>query len=157
MTDAATVQAANDIVFDEIFPHAPATIWKALSSGDLINRWLMVQQGFEPRVGSHFTFQTPPSDDWDGVIHCEILEFVPPRRLVFSWKSGVQASNGYVPRLDTLVTWTLAPHDGGTRLRLVHSGFDLPRNENIFRNISTGWPRIVPKLMAVVAELTAKE
>ena len=154
MTQAAEPQLANEIVVDEVFPHQPATIWKALSSGDLISRWLMVQQGFEPRVGSRFTFQTPPSDEWDGVIHCEVLECVPPRRLVYSWKSGVQTAAGYVPRLDTRVSWTLTPHDSGTRLRLVHSGFDLPRNESTFRNISTGWPRIVPKLMAVAAELT---
>jgi uncharacterized protein YndB with AHSA1/START domain len=153
LTEAALTQAANEIVVDEVFPHLPTTIWRALTSGDLINRWLMAQRGFEPRVGNHFSFQTPPTDDWDGVIHCEIVEFAPPRRLVYTWKSGVQTNEGYVPRLDTLVTWTLTPHDSGTRLRIVHSGFDLPRNESTFRNISTGWPRIVPKLIAIAAEL----
>jgi uncharacterized protein YndB with AHSA1/START domain len=28
------------IVVDEFFPHAPETIWKALTTGELIGRWL---------------------------------------------------------------------------------------------------------------------
>ncbi len=152
MTHAAMHPTTHDIVLDEVIPHSPAALWKALASGDLINRWLMVQKGFEPVKGNTFSFQTPPADDWDGVIHCEILDILPNERLVYSWKSGVQTSNGYVPRLDTLVTWTLTKHEGGTRLRLVHSGFALPKDEAIFKNINAGWPRIIPKLIALVAE-----
>ncbi len=152
MTDADLNHAGPDIIIEDVFPHAPAAIWKALTSGELINRWLMVQIGFEPVKGSRFSFQTPPSSDWDGIIHCEILEIIPNQQLTFSWKSGVQTSEGYTPRLDTIVSWTLKPHDGGTFLRLKHSGFILPKNESTFKNISSGWPRIVPKLIAVVAE-----
>jgi hypothetical protein len=31
----------QDIIVDEVFPHAPETIWKTLTSGDLIGRWMM--------------------------------------------------------------------------------------------------------------------
>ncbi len=63
--------SVQSIVVDEIFPHAPAVVWKALTSGELMGRWLMVPTGFEPRVGCTFTFRTKPAGDWDGTIHCE--------------------------------------------------------------------------------------
>jgi uncharacterized protein YndB with AHSA1/START domain len=154
MTIAASKQTTQDIVIDEIFPHAPSTIWKALASGELMNRWLMPQTGFEPVQGSHFSFQTQATDDWDGMIRCQILEIVPNERLVYSWRSGMQTAAGYVSRLDTIVTWTLTRHDAGTRLRLVHSGFVLPKNEAVFKNINAGWSKVIPKMIAIAAEQT---
>ncbi len=152
MNDIAANLNTQEIVIDEVFPHTPTAIWKVLASGELMNRWLMAQTGFEPVQGNNFSFQTPPTDDWDGVIRCQILEIIPNERLVYSWKSGAQTSAGYVPRLDTIVTWTLTRHDGGTRLRLVHSGFVLPKNEAVFKNINAGWSKIIPKLIAIAAE-----
>jgi uncharacterized protein YndB with AHSA1/START domain len=153
MTDAGTTAKMEEIVIDDVFPHAPVTIWNALATGELIDRWLMPQQGFAASVGSRFFFQTPPSGDWDGRIQCEVLEAVPNERLVYSWKSGVQTAEGYVPRLDTIVTWTLTPLDSGTRLRLVHSGFVMPKNEAVYRNINAGWSGLIPKLMAIAEKL----
>lgn len=154
MSEAALISDSREVIFDEIFPHTPDAIWKALTSGELIDQWLMKQTGFEPRLGNRFVFQTSPTADWDGQIHCEILELVPRERLAFSWKSGSHTSSGYMPRLDTVVTWTLAHHDNGTRLRLVHSGFVMPKDESTYKNISRGWPTIVPKLMAIAAKFT---
>lgn len=50
MSAAPNAQAqrqTKDIVIDEVFPHAVATIWKALTSAQLIARWLMPPTGFE--------------------------------------------------------------------------------------------------------------
>ena len=58
MNDAALKSDTQDIVVDEIFPHAPETIWKTLTTGELIGRWIMAPTGFEPVKGKHFTFQT---------------------------------------------------------------------------------------------------
>jgi len=41
MNDVSLKPGIQSIEVDEIFPHAPETIWKALTSGDLIGRWLM--------------------------------------------------------------------------------------------------------------------
>ena len=152
MTEATVKSGTQEIVFDEVFPHTPAAIWRVLTTGELINRWLMAQKGFVPVKGNHFSFQTPPDGEWDGVIHCEVLEVVPNERLVYTWKSGHESNGVYVSRLDTVVTWTLARNDGGTRLRIVHSGFIMPRNMSTFQNINAGWPKVVPKLIAIVAE-----
>lgn len=141
----ATVEntATQDIVVDEIFPHAPEIIWKLLTTGELIGRWLMTPTGFEPVQGKRFTLQTTPGGAWDGVIHCEVLEIIPHERLAYAWKGGHEANVGYGAPLDTVVAWTLARVEGGTRLRLVHSGFVVPRNDSAFKTMSGGWMKVV--------------
>ncbi len=113
----------RDIVVEELLPHAPETIWRALTTGDLIGRWLMTPRGFAPVTGTRFTFQTKPGGAWDGVIRCEVLEVIAGERLVYSWKGGHPDNAGYGAPLDTVVTWTLTRVEGGTRLRLVHAVF----------------------------------
>lgn len=149
MTDTALRSATRDIVVDELFPHAPETIWRALTDGALIGRWLMPPTGFEAVVGNRFTFHTSPAGAWDGTIACEVLEVVPNRRFVFAWKGGDEANQGYGSKLETMVTWTLEPEAGGTRVRLVHAGFVPERNDVAYRGMSEGWPKVVAKLAEV--------
>ncbi|MBX3583477.1 MAG: SRPBCC domain-containing protein [Rhizobiaceae bacterium] len=153
MNDAASTIDTQKIVVDEIFPHAPETIWKALTTGELIGRWLMEAHGFEPVVGNRFTYRTTPAGEWDGTIRCEVLEVVANERLVYSWKGGHEGNVGYGSRLDTIVTWTLVRVPDGTRVRVVHSGFVLPRNESAYRNMSDGWKTVVRRLDATTAGL----
>jgi uncharacterized protein YndB with AHSA1/START domain len=153
MTDAALKSGTQDIVVDEVFPHAPETIWKTLTNGVLMARWLrMTPTGFEPVKGKQFTYQTTPGGAWDGVIHCEVLEATANERLVYRWKSGHAENVGYGASLDTVVTFTLSKAERGTRLRLVHSGFVLPRNEMAFKNMGDGWKKVVPTIGAIAGE-----
>src|SRR5580692_8490114 len=153
MNDAALKSATQDIVVEEVFPHAPEMIWKVLTSGDLIVRWLhMPTTGFEPVKGKRFTFQTTPAGAWDGVIHCQVLGVMPNERLVYAWKGGHEGNVGYGAGLDTVVTWTLSKIGNGTRLRLVHSGFVLPKNETAFTSMSDGWKKVVDRIGAIAGE-----
>ncbi|MBA3667448.1 MAG: SRPBCC domain-containing protein [Sphingomonas sp.] len=148
MSSAALKPATRDIRVDEVFSHTAEMMWKTLTTPELMGRWLMVPTGFEPVVGNHFTYQTTPAGEWDGIINCEVLEAVPNERLVYTWQGGNDANSGYGSRLDTVVAWTLTRAEGGTRVRLVHSGFQAP-NDVAFRNMSDGWPKVVQ----MVAEL----
>ncbi len=153
MTEATLTSSTQNIVVDEIFPHAPATIWRALTTSDLIGRWLgMTPSGFAAVKGTRFTYQTTPAGVWDGVIHCEVLEAVPNQRLAYAWKGGAAGNVGYGAPLDTIATFTLTPVENGTRLRLVHSGFVLPRNDNAFRVMGNGWLSCMPRINAVATE-----
>jgi uncharacterized protein YndB with AHSA1/START domain len=137
--------STRQIVVDEVFPHAPAVIWRTLTTGALIGRWLrMTPSGFAPVVGNRFTYQTTPAGAWDGIIRCEVLDVVVNERFVYSWKGGDAGNDGaYGSKLDTIVTLTLEATDGGTRLRVVHSGFVVPRNEAAYRGMSEGWSQVV--------------
>ena len=153
MSDAATVTDRQDIVVDEVFPHAPAVVWKTLTTPELMGRWLsMTPTGFEPTKGNRFTYQTTPAGEWDGVIRCEVLEVIPNQRLAYAWTGGHEANVGYGSRLETVVTWTLSKVATGTRLHLVHSGFVRPTNDTAFKNMSVGWSKVVGNIDAIAAE-----
>src|SRR5258708_27478087 len=83
--------ATRDIVVKDVVPQSPEKVWKALTTSELIGRWLMPND-FEPVVGKRFTFKTRPIGEWDGVVQCEVLEVTPHRRLVYSWKGGSASS-----------------------------------------------------------------
>ncbi|HEY2446476.1 MAG TPA: SRPBCC domain-containing protein [Rhizomicrobium sp.] len=144
---------SRNIEVDEVFPHAPETIWKTLTTGQLMERWLgMKTAGFEPVKGARFTYQTTPAGAWDGVIHCEVLEVVSNERLVYAWKGGHEGNVGYGAPLDTIVTFTLSRVAEGTRVRLIHSGFVLPKNETAFKNMSNGWKKVVGRVNTITTE-----
>jgi uncharacterized protein YndB with AHSA1/START domain len=143
----------QDIVVEDVLPHAPETIWKTLTTGELMSRWLqMTPAGFEAVKGTHFTLQTKPAGAWDGVIHCEVLEVMRNERLSYSWRGGHEGNVGYGSRLDTVVTWTLSRVESGTRLRLVHSGFVTPTNDTSFKNLSEGWNKVIRNVDTIAAE-----
>ncbi|MDO9417252.1 SRPBCC family protein [Pararhizobium sp.] len=150
------VPERQDIVVEEVFPHAPEVIWTALTSGALIGRWLMAPEGFEPVVGSRFTFQTTPAGAWDGIIHCEVVEVVDNERLSYAWRGGHESNEGYGSKLETVVTFHLSKAETGTRLRLVHSGFVLPKNDTAYRGMSEGWKKVVKNLDRVATEEAAQ-
>jgi uncharacterized protein YndB with AHSA1/START domain len=128
MDDPRTIEV------DEFLPHSTALVWRALTDPALLSRWLMPND-FQPTVGHRFTFHTTPIPDvdFDGVVHCEVLDIEPEKSLRIAWRGGAA--------LDTTVTWTLAAEGTGTRLFLVHDGFD-PDNaihQTARRTMSSGW------------------
>ena len=87
----------------------------------------------------------------DGVVHCEVLEVEPNRRLVYSWKGGSDDNPKYGSRLDSVVTWTLALEKGGTRLHLVHAGFRSPGNDFAYDAMKSGWGHIMGRIAEIIA------
>jgi uncharacterized protein YndB with AHSA1/START domain len=153
MSDTAIMAGSREIVIDEVFPHTLDVVWKTLTSPAMMSRWLHMEPiGFKPIVGARFTYQTTPAGEWDGVIHCQVLEVTPNERLAYAWKGGHEANVGYGSRLDTVVTFVLSAVETGTRLRLVHSGFVLPRNETAFKGMSEGWKTVARRIDALAAE-----
>jgi uncharacterized protein YndB with AHSA1/START domain len=152
MNEVALKPTTQEILVDEVFPHAPEAIWRALTNGALMARWLMAPTGFAPVVGTRFTFKTTPAGAWDGTIHCEVLHVQPNERLAYAWRGGHEDNVGYGSRLDTVVTFTLAKVSGGTRVRLVHSGF-VPANATAFTNMSEGWKKVMARLSAAVVDV----
>ena len=145
--------ATRDIVVEDVVPQPPEKVWKALTTAELVGQWLMPND-FEPVVGKRFTFKTRPIGDWDGVVQCEVLEIVPNRRLVYSWKGGADSNDSgsnYGSKLDSVVTWTLQPEGRGTRLRLVHTGFRSPQNDFAYDAMSPGWSCIMGRLGEIAA------
>jgi uncharacterized protein YndB with AHSA1/START domain len=133
MTAKAETQAIHQ-QYD--LPYPPAKVWRALTDPELLGQWLM-STDMQSAVGNSFTFRMEPSQWWDGIVHCEVLELEREKRLSYTWRSGPESSP-----LDTVVTWTLTPTGQGTRLTLEHTGF-VPKNKFAFQGAEQGWQRNV--------------
>jgi uncharacterized protein YndB with AHSA1/START domain len=153
MSNRDATGETRNITVEGVLPHAPEAVWKTLTASGLIAQWLMPND-FEPVIGRRFTFKTKPRDGWDGVVHCEVLEIVPNEKLVYSWKGGAEGSTK-AAMLDSVVTWTLKPEAGGTRLKLVHSGFRSPENDFAFEGMSPGWSRVMAGIDRVTVSAAA--
>lgn len=135
------------IVVERVMPYPAEALWLALTDPALIERWLM-RNDFQPVVGHRFDFHAQPVPGWSGVTHCEVLAVEPPYRLAYTWGDGSESDSG----LRTVVTWTLSAEDGGTRVRMEHSGFR-PEDEAGYRGMGSGWPGILEGLEKTAATL----
>jgi uncharacterized protein YndB with AHSA1/START domain len=133
----------RDLRFVVEYRHSPEKVWNALTDASAIAVWLM-QNDFAPRVGHHFKLRAKPMPGWDGVVHCEVLELTPPRRMVWSWKSNAP--------LDTKVVFTLEPTSSGTRLQLDHLGFRGLKGVMISAILGSGWKGILNQGLAGVLD-----
>lgn len=122
---------------DEYLPHPPAAVWRALTEPPLIADWLM-DNNFEPVVGHDYIMRgTPvPAVGFSGLVASRVLDLRDGRLLRISWRDA-EAGND----LQSTVTWTLAPEGTGTRLDLVHEGFDPaePSHAVAHRIMAGGW------------------
>ena len=126
------------------FSQAPQEVWEYLTKAELMEQWLM-KNDFYPAIGYQFQFRSNPipSLEFDGIIYCTVLEMVPFKKLTYSWKSG--PGNEQIT-LDSTVTWTLNPKDGGTELLLDHSGFTNKVVEALYNAMEDGWQKNVQKI-----------
>lgn len=151
MNQTAQKHETRAIVVEEVLPHPPEVIWRVLTDPELLSRWLM-KNTFAPHVGHRFTFQARPMGDWDGTVHCEVLEIDPPRRLVYSWVGGSSANKVEGTVLDSILSIDLEAVEGGTRLKLVHDGFRSPQNDAGYEAMSRGWGGIIQRIEALARE-----
>lgn len=141
--------SAETFELDELLPHPPARVWRALTDPELLTAWLMPNEGFAPVVGTRFVFRADPEPQagFSGLVECEVLEVDPGRLLRISWASRDAG-------LDTIVTWRLEPEGTGTRLLLTRTGFDLddPGQARAFEILGGGWrSHLLRRMLDVLA------
>jgi uncharacterized protein YndB with AHSA1/START domain len=123
---------------EHFFPHPPRAVWKALTDPALHARWWAAGD-VKPVVGHRFDLDM---GQW-GRQPCEVVEVDPERRLKYRFGIGT---------IDTTITWSLAAEGGGTRLLLVHEGFDpdSPLGRMAFEGMGAGWPKLVARMADVL-------
>jgi uncharacterized protein YndB with AHSA1/START domain len=146
----------QDAIIAEIQIAAPPErVFKAISDeGELmcwftspecpVQRWKM-----EPRAGGHYSYVTQKgSIVVNGIsefeCHGEIVEFDPPRLLAYTWYANWHDD----PKRSTMVRWELTPRQGGTHVKVTHTGLaSLPIAS---KDYSQGWPGVVEQLKKFV-------
>ena len=123
--------------------HPVERVWHYLTDSELLTIWLM-ENDFRPFVGHTFKFRTKakPKFNFDGNIYCQVLEVDPFKKLSYTWRGG--PGNGSVT-LDSVVTWTLKPHNQGTELILEHTGFHGLKNFATYFFMNIGWRKKIRK------------
>ena len=134
--------SSRTVVIERKLSHPAAKVWRALTQGALMEEWLM-KNDFQPVVGHRFSFRAEPNPHWNGVVECEVLTVEPHQRLAYRW--GALG-------LDSVVTWTLTPMEGGVLLRMEQSGF-APDQEQNYRGAMYGWKRFIDALEGVVEKM----
>jgi uncharacterized protein YndB with AHSA1/START domain len=126
------------VVVERVLNFPPEKVWRALTQSHLIDEWLM-KNDFRAEVGHGFSLRA----DW-GTVAGRVLTAEPPKLLSYSWGDSV---------LDTIVTWTLTPHEGGTLLRMEQTGFRTDQPARYYGGALAGWPKLLDALEQVLAAL----
>ena len=131
------------------FQHPQETIWEFLTNNELLAQWLM-KNDFKPIRGHKFMFTAGPhpSLEFDGNIYCEVLEILPLKKLSYSWKYGPRKGE---TALDSIVTWSLSPKNGGTELVLEHALLKGTENPMHYEAMNTGWQTNVQKIKNLIS------
>ena len=135
--DTTAREQTDAVTFEFDLRHPPQKVWRALTDPAMLAQWLLPVIGLELEPGARFTFTAPPQPEWDGVVHCRVLEVDAQRKLSYAWVVG---------DIDTIVTFTLMPSAAGTRLSLVQSGFKPDQKRN-FGGARYGWKMMGGKLV----------
>ena len=134
-------EQTRSVVIEKFFAHAPEKLWRALTEPALLTQWLL-RNNFLPEIGREFQFRNEPVGGWDGVIDCKVLALDSLQRLAYSWRAFGHEST---------VEFTLTPADGGTHLRMEHSGFRA-NQEAAYQGAQYGWQRFIGNLERLLGE-----
>jgi len=146
----------QDAVISEIEIMAPAgRVFQALTDTDQLAHWFTNEScpvkfwKMDARLGGSYGYASENSKIVvNGVseFRCqgEILQFDPPRLLVYTW-----VSNWHVePERITVVRWELTPTQSGTHVKVTHSG--LAAEAEARKDYSGGWTGVVQHLKQFV-------
>lgn len=145
--DTETVEAVSITRTVEIAAAVPQ-VWAAVTRSELIACWFGDQCEFDARPGGRGSF------GWTehGVsVPVEVVEVEEPARISFYWANepGGDLSEGH----RTTVTFELEEIDGGTRLTVTETGFDLLAGDAAYR--TKAWADNVEGWRDELAELVA--
>ena len=133
----------DSLLFELDLKHPPQKVWRALTEPALLAQWLLPVVGFKLEPGAAFTLTAQPQPGWDGIVNGRVAEIQEHSKLSYAWVVG---------ELDTVVTFTLAPTETGTRLTVLQSGFK-PEQKRNWGGARYGWRMMSDKLVELLATI----
>lgn len=120
------MSSSDRIEKDVVLPAPRSRVWAAIGDSAEFGAWFncRFEGPFEAGKELRATLQEPGYEGFPFVVFVERVE--PERHLSFRWhvNHDVDLDGDYADDPTTLVSFDLEDADGGTRLRIVESGFD---------------------------------
>ena len=119
----------------------PATVFAFLTNREKILRWMGTEANIEPHPGGIYLLNVTGKD----IARGEFTEVIPVHRLAYSfgWEG-----NDSVPPGSSLIEIDLLDREGGTLLRMTHSGLPDARE---CANHEKGWAHYLGRLEVAAA------
>ena len=119
----------------------PATVFAFLTNREKILRWMGTEANIEPHPGGIYLLNVTGKD----IARGEFTEVIPVHRLAYSfgWEG-----NDTVPPGSSLIEIDLLDQEGGTLLRMTHSGLPDARE---CANHEKGWAHYLGRLEVAAA------
>lgn len=155
MTTTIVTHDQDAIVSEIQISAPPARVFRALSDASELERWFGSPEcpkkfwEMDARVGGKYSYRTEAgsivvNNVREFECHGEILECDPPRLLVYTWIANWHDDKSS----RTVVRWELTPRQGGTHVKVTHSGLaQLPVAR---KDYSGGWTGVVEMLKKFV-------
>jgi uncharacterized protein YndB with AHSA1/START domain len=147
-----TVTPDHDTIVSEIDIAAPPErVFKALTDAGELKRWFSDPScpiklwEMDARLGGRYRYATEKgtvvvNNVSEFECHGEILEFDPPRLLVYTWLGNWHDDT----TRRTVVRWELTSKAGGTHVKVTHSG--LAKLPVARKDYTGGWPGVLDML-----------
>jgi uncharacterized protein YndB with AHSA1/START domain len=136
--------AKSTFVYVIYIASKPETVWKALLDGEFTRQYWGHENVSDWKPGSPWEHRRDDAAH-TVVLLGEVLEAQPPRRLVISWAEPQDRT-----RKDrhSRVTFDIAPVADMVCLTVTHD--QLESDADMYRKISSGWPRVLSSLKSLL-------
>ena len=94
----------------------PRVVWHWIASQETLRQWISPNMEIDMRVGGAYRFSGPDGKTW---ISGKVLQLQPQRCLMLSW---LEEGSGWLNPARLVIS--LSPTAAGTRVTLIHDGFE---------------------------------
>jgi len=127
-----------DLVYVTYIATTPEKLWQALTQGELTRQYWGGEQISDWKPGSRWEHRRNGAECKLAIVG-EVIESVPPRRLVLSWADPQdrERQEGH-----SRVTFEVEPVKGQLKLTVTHERLE----PEMLRNVRGGWPLVLSNL-----------
>jgi uncharacterized protein YndB with AHSA1/START domain len=154
-------KSVADRIEKEVVLRAPrARVWEALTDVDQLGEWFQIKFSGKVAPGSRLSGPITYPGHEGIMFEAVVEEVVPQRKLSWRWHpDAVDQNADYSQEPTTLVTFELEDVAGGTRLRVVESGFHripVVRRAKAFESNTGGWAEVVQSIAKTIDALVGR-
>lgn len=122
----------------------PQQVWDALIKAEFTRKYWLRENVSDWKPGSKWEHRKIDGSHEVQLVG-KVVEFNPPRRMVWTWAAAADAGNSAA---HSRVTFELEPIESMVRLTVTHD--ELAPDSDMLRGISEGWPRVLSSLKSLL-------